>query len=105
MTAPMYDLLIRNAFIVDGSGAPGYGGDLTVLGERIAEIGSLQNTQAHRTIDADGLVACPGFVDIHSHSDYHLLVEPLARSSLHQGVTLEIGGNCGYSSAPIWGEA
>ncbi|MCZ7625164.1 MAG: amidohydrolase family protein [Candidatus Methylomirabilis sp.] len=56
-----------------------------------------------RVIDANGLTLAPGFIDIHSHSDYHLLLQPTADSAVRQGVTLEIGGNCGYAAAPIWG--
>ncbi|MBI2878691.1 MAG: amidohydrolase family protein, partial [Candidatus Rokubacteria bacterium] len=70
---------------------------------RIAEIGRIGPGRARRAIEAEGLVATPGFIDIHSHSDYHLLLAPGADSSLRQGVTTEIGGNCGYSAAPIWG--
>lgn len=100
----MLDLVIKNALIIDGRGSPGFLGDIGIQGERIVQIGSIQAAQGRRLIQAGGLTACPGFVDIHSHSDYHLLLTPLAESSIRQGVTLEIGGNCGYSAAPIWGE-
>jgi len=97
------DLLIRGAIVHDGGGGPGYTADILIAGERIAQIGARGVREARRTLDADGLVAAPGFVDIHSHSDYHLFLAPQAESSLRQGVTLEIGGNCGYAPAPIWG--
>lgn len=99
----MHDLLIRGARVVDGTGRPGFTADLAIADGRIAEIGRVPVGRARRTIEADGLVATPGFIDIHSHSDYHLLLVPQADSSLRQGVTTEIGGNCGYSAAPIWG--
>lgn len=99
------DVLIRHARVIDGTGAPAFSGDIAIVGDRIASVNnSSLSGHAHRLLDADGLVAAPGFVDIHSHSDYHLLLAPQADSSLRQGVTLEIGGNCGYAAAPIWAE-
>lgn len=97
------DFLIRGAHVVDGGGGPSFTADILVAGSRIAGIDPAGTGRARRVLDADGLVAAPGFVDIHSHSDYHLLLAPQADSSLRQGVTLEIGGNCGYAAAPIWG--
>ncbi len=103
MPAPP-DLVLRAALVVDGSGRPGYTADVAIRGDRIAAVGAPGTIRgAARTLDADGLVAAPGFVDIHSHSDHHLLLAPGADSSVRQGVTLEIGGNCGYAAAPIWG--
>ncbi len=99
----MHDLLIRGARIFDGTGRPAFSGDLALAGDRIVAVGTGLGP-ARRVLDAAGLAAAPGFVDIHSHSDYHLLLAPGADSSLRQGVTLEIGGNCGYAAAPIWGE-
>ncbi|MBI3017648.1 MAG: amidohydrolase family protein, partial [Deltaproteobacteria bacterium] len=61
--------------------------------------------KAKKEIQAKNLILCPGFIDIHSHSDYFLLINPTADSKITQGVTTEIGGNCGYAAAPIWGEA
>jgi len=98
-----FDILIEGVTIFDGTGGPGFQGGIGIRGERIVEVGRLSSTQAYRVIEAQGLVASPGFVDVHSHSDYHLLLAPFAESSIRQGVTLEIGGNCGYSAAPIWG--
>lgn len=99
----MDDILIRGAVVVDGTGLPGYTADLAIEGDRLSAVGAAGPRHAARVFDADGLVASPGFVDIHSHSDYHLLLSPQADSSLRQGVTLEVGGNCGYAAAPIWG--
>src|SRR5574337_1597705 len=99
----MHDLVVRGADLIDGTGAPARQGDLAVVGDRIVEIGRIAPSLGHRVIEAAGLTLTPGFVDIHSHSDYHLLLQPTADSAVHQGVTLEIGGNCGYAAAPIWG--
>ncbi len=100
----MFDLIIAGASIIDGSGSPPFPGDIGVIRDRITAVGKIPDTQARRTIRAAGLVACPGFVDVHSHSDYYLLLNPRAESAVRQGVTTEIGGNCGYAAAPIWGE-
>ncbi|MDE2179281.1 MAG: D-aminoacylase [candidate division NC10 bacterium] len=99
----MYDLVIRGADLIDGTGTPARRADLAIAGDRIAEIGRIAPSLGYRMIEAAGLTLAPGFVDIHSHSDYHLLLQPTADSAVRQGVTLEIGGNCGYAAAPIWG--
>jgi N-acyl-D-amino-acid deacylase len=99
----MYDLVIRGADLIDGTGHPAREADLAVAGDRIAAIGRIAPSLGYRVIEAAGLTLAPGFVDIHSHSDYHLLLQPTADSAVRQGVTLEIGGNCGYAAAPIWG--
>lgn len=101
----MYDILIKDARIVDGTGRDAYSADIGISGDRISKIGQIPETEGKRLIRADGLLACPGFVDVHSHSDYYLLINPLAESKVRQGVTTEIGGNCGYSAAPINGDA
>ncbi len=101
----MYDLLIKDATIYDGTGEPGFPGYLTVRGERIAAVGKEASGNAKRIINGSGLAVCPGFIDIHGHSDYHILINPQAESKVRQGVTTEVGGNCGSSAAPIWGEA
>ena len=94
------DLLIRNGTILDGTCAPRHPGDIAVVNGRIAEVGATEAT-ARRTLDATGCFVAPGFIDIHSHSDYTLLVDPRAVSTVHQGVTLEVIGNCGFGCAPI----
>ena len=99
------DLLITGGTVVDGRGQVGYQADIAIGGDEIVRVGPARPAHAKRLIDASGLVVAPGFVDIHSHSDYHLFLNPQADSSLRQGVTTEIGGNCGYSAAPIFGPA
>ena len=97
-----YDLLIQNATIIDGTGAPRYRASLGIIGERIAAIGDLSGT-AERLIDAHGLALSPGFVDPHSHVDLNVLVHPLAENLIMQGVTTFIGCNCGHCRAPLSG--
>lgn len=94
------DLLIRNGTILDGTGAPPRPGDVAVVDGRIAEVGPIRDA-AGRVLDAAGCYVAPGFIDIHSHSDYTLLVDPRAVSAIRQGVTLEVIGNCGFGCAPI----
>ncbi len=96
----MSDLLITGALVVDGSGAPGYHADVAVDAGRIVAIGN-DLPAAHRTIDADGLVLSPGFIDMHSHSDLQILVNPDHTAKVSQGVTLEVLGQDGLSFAPI----
>ena len=96
-----YDLLIKNGRIVDGAGNPWYGGDMGVVEDRIAAIGRLSDSRARRVIDAGGLVVTPGFVDAHSHSDFSTLVYREMESTLMQGITTVVSGQCGDSLAPV----
>ena len=98
-----YDLLIRNGRIVDGSGNPWYVGDLAIRGKRIVAVGRVPRGRAKREIDAKGLVVAPGFIDMHSHSDYLLLEDGHAQSKIRQGVTTEVLGE-GQSAAPNKGK-
>jgi N-acyl-D-amino-acid deacylase len=98
-------LCITNAKIVDGSSRLAYRGDVMVSGGKIVEVGKLSTRNARRVIDADGRVLTPGFIDIHSHSDTTILLNPDADSKIRQGVTTEIIGNCGNSLAPLNGES
>jgi N-acyl-D-amino-acid deacylase len=95
------DLLVRDALVVDGTGAPPFRGDVAVEGERITAVGPDAAARARRTIEADGRVVCPGFVDPHSHSDFTILANPTAQSTIRQGVTTEVVGNCGWTYAPV----
>ena len=98
--APQYDLLIRNGRIVDGSGRAGYNADVAIKGDRIVKIGKLSQATATRTIDAQGLVVAPGFIDMLGQSETYLLIDPRAMSKVMMGVTTEITGE-GESIAPI----
>ena len=97
----MDDLLIRGGEILDGTGAPSRQGDVAISGGRITALGDCTGRQASRIIDATGQVVTPGFIDIHTHSDFTLPLNPLAESKIRQGVTTEVVGNCGYSTAPV----
>jgi N-acyl-D-amino-acid deacylase len=96
-----YDLLIRNGKVIDGAGNPWYWGDVAVEGDRIAAIGKLPEAKAQKTIDAKGFVVVPGFVDAHSHSDFNTLVYREMESSVMQGITTLIAGQCGSTAAPV----
>jgi N-acyl-D-amino-acid deacylase len=96
-----YDILIRNGLLIDGTGSPGIVGDLAVADGRIAAIGPHVADGAKRVIDAGGLAVAPGFIDIKTHSDFTLPINPKAESKVRQGVTTEIVGHCGFSVAPV----
>jgi hypothetical protein len=94
-----FDVVIRGGTVYDGTGAEGRVADVGVKDGRIAAIGVLE--PSGEEIDATGLAVAPGFIDIHSHSDYTLLMDPRAVSAIHQGVTTEVVGNCGFGCFPI----
>src|SRR6516165_8064682 len=94
------ELLIRGGTVIDGSGRPGDTSDIAVRDGRIAEIGRSLAAGTARTIDAEGLAVTPGFIDIKTHSDFTLPINPKAESKVRQGVTTEIVGHCGFSVAP-----
>jgi N-acyl-D-amino-acid deacylase len=96
-----FDLLIRNATIVDGTGAPRFAGDIGIRGDRIARIGDLSAMRGEREIDLGGRIAAPGFIDAHTHDDRAMLSDPDMAPKVSQGVTTVIGGNCGVSLAPM----
>lgn len=98
--AQPYDLVIRNGHIVDGTGSPWYSGDVGIRAGRIAAIGLLTNAPAKRTIDVDGMVVAPGFIDMLGQSELTILVNPHLPSKIFQGITTEITGE-GGSIAPL----
>lgn len=99
-TSPSFDLVVRGGTLVDGTGGPLWKGDLGIVGDVIRTVGTIDPGQASRVIDATGLHVAPGFIDIHTHSDGTILDYPGAESRVTQGVTTEVTGNCGSSSAP-----
>jgi N-acyl-D-amino-acid deacylase len=102
----MFDLILENAEVLDGSGAEPYSADVGIRGAAIEAIGNLEGADAERRVDVSGKTVCPGFIDVHSHADLAYFREdhadvlsPLVR----QGITTFVGGNCGMSLSPISG--
>lgn len=102
----MHDLLVQNARIVDGTGAPWFRGSVAVADGEIATVSPVTapETDAARVLDADGAVVCPGFIDTHSHSDMELFSDPTLAPKLRQGITTELLGQDGFSMAPMYRE-
>ena len=96
----IYDVLLKNLKIVDGTCAPAFYGNIGIKGDTIIDVGKTDG-QAVTEIDCEGLVAAPGFIDIHNHSDEVVFLEPNARNYTTQGVTTLVVGNCGVSGAPV----
>lgn len=101
----MHDILIRGGTVIDGTGTKRVPRDVAIDGIKISGVYKHSEAKATVVIDASGMVVCPGFIDIHSHSELHLLANPLAESKIRQGVTTELVGNCGGSPAPATGMA
>ena len=101
----MFDVLISGGTVVDGSGNPGFRGDVGVRGGEIVAVGDLSDAakggSVARVIDAAGLTVSPGFIDTHAHSDGALLLDPQHANGLRQGITTEILGQDGLSYAPL----
>lgn len=94
-------ILIKNGFIVDGTGNPGFYGDIEIVGDTITRIGVDLRGSFTNIIDAKGFVVSPGFIDTHSHSDLVTLVDPIIKPKIHQGITTEVLGQDGISMAPL----
>jgi len=99
----MFDILIKNAVLIDGTGKIGYKADVAVTKNKIAKIGNLKRAKGTIEIDAEGKAVSPGFIDVHNHSDgyWRIFLEPQLPSLIHQGITTIVGGNCGTSIAPL----
>ena len=94
-----YDIVIRNGTLIDGTGEPARKADIAIRGDRIAQVGEV-NESGQREIDATGRLVTPGFVDIHTHLDAQIAWDPIASSSCYHGVTSAVLGNCGVTFAP-----
>ncbi|NLE43325.1 MAG: D-aminoacylase [Chloroflexi bacterium] len=101
----MLDLVIKGGTVIDGTGAAGFRADIGIVDDRIAVVAQGIDGPGAQEIDASGLCVTPGFIDPHTHSDLTLIVDPCAQSKIRQGVTTEIVGNCGFSGAPVLGDA
>src|SRR2546428_6994432 len=96
-----FDVVIRGGRVLDGTGAPWRRADIGTRGAKIARVGDIGRSKSAVVIDASGKYVAPGFIDIHTHSDIGILVEPTAECAVRQGVTTHVIGNCGDSPAPI----
>ena len=101
----MYDLIIRNGTVIDGTRAPAYKADVCVKDGRIAAIAPNVCAEAAKVVDATGKIVAPGFLDIHSHSDVAPLAKFDVETKQQQGVTFELCGNCGISVLPATAES
>src|SRR5436305_15060429 len=97
----MHDLIVRNARVLDGSGDQWNRADVALEDGRIARIGDLAGVEARQIIDADDACLAPGFIDMHTHSDFSLPRFPRSQSMVSQGVTTEVTGNCGLTPYPV----
>ena len=100
-SAQTADILIKNAKILDGTGNSWFYGDIAVGGQKIIQIGRLSSWTAKKVIDATGLVAAPGFIDVHTHIEGDEVKNPEATNFIYDGVTTVITGNCGLSDVNI----
>lgn len=97
----MFETILSNGTLYDGTGSEGYRADIGIQGGKVTAIGDLGGAQAAQRLDVQGLAISPGFIDLHTHSDFTLVVNGRAESQVHQGVTTEVVGQCGISCAPL----
>ena len=100
-TSDTHDLVLKNGRVLDGAGNPWFKADIGLKDGLINKIGRVDEARAARIIDVQGLFVSPGFIDVHSHSDTSMFVDPWMESKIRQGITTEINGNCGGSPAPL----
>ncbi|KAA0574120.1 D-aminoacylase [Azospirillum sp. Sh1] len=98
---PLYDVVLRNGMVADGSGRPVFAADVAILADRIVAVGPLPQGSGALELDVTGLVVAPGFIDVHTHDDRLILIQPEAEPKVTQGVTTVVTGNCGVSLAPV----
>ncbi len=101
MSKHSFDTVLENGTVYDGTGHPGSVADIGIVGDRIEHIGNLKDADSAQRINVQGLAVSPGFIDLHTHSDFTLIVDGSAESQVHQGVTTEVIGQCGHSVAPV----
>ncbi len=98
---PLYDLLLKGGTIIDGQRTPRFTGDVAIANGRIAQIGSVSESDAGRVFDAKGLIIAPGFIDLHTHFDSQIFWDPYCTMSGWHGITSVVIGNCGFGFAPV----
>jgi len=97
----MLDILIKNGKIIDGSGSGSFVSDIGIKNGRIAKIATRIEEESRNIINAQGFIVTPGFIDVHSHSDFTLYINSFGESKIRQGITTEVVGNCGFTAAPV----
>ena len=97
----MADIVLKGGEIINGEGHPAVSGDVVVDGGTIVSTFSQSTTEANLEFDVQGKIVCPGFIDIHSHSDFSLMADRRNEGAIRQGITTLVTGNCGHGPAPL----